>query len=521
MNSSVTKTLLPEVLNLVGASTCLPDAFNIGRVPSQEADVTFDISNFKPGGMLSVDSRRFGFVELTGGSFRRIVARNVFQQLSDFDAAIEACLYLLQDGGTLEVTVPYDLSLEAWGDPSNRRAFNELTFQMLCARMAEDMDAESRFELAALNFIPSAFGVELSKTGMAAEQVARHPRAIAGLSAVLQKVSTSEELDSEPEQAPAAPVQPNPVAAPVAAHPAQPIRDLRPFAGGWENHKDKHCIWVVSPPGYVHSQAFAEVAFTLQCAFEEMGGSAPVVTSMEEFNGRIPIVFGATLLPAEVARLLPAESVIVNLEQVLPGSEWMNNLYISIMQAFPTVDYSERNRKEIARRGLDHVRTLEIGYSDRLTRIEHAPVKDIDVLFYGSMTQRRGELLDAMRAQGLNVVHLFGIYGEERDAAIGRSKVVLNVQHCENGVFEIVRVSYLLANRICVLTEGRPGDPEIAPYRGGLEVAAYDELVSRCVELVADEERRQKLAEEGFRLMSSRPQSMFLRSLIDSMAYAN
>lgn len=32
-----------------------------------------------------------------------------------------------------------------------------------------------------------------------------------------------------------------------------------------------YCIWVVSPPGYVHSHTFDELALGLSCAFRELG----------------------------------------------------------------------------------------------------------------------------------------------------------------------------------------------------------------------------------------------------------
>ena len=41
-----------------------------------------------------------------------------------------------------------------------------------------------------------------------------------------------------------------------------------------------YCIWVVSPPGYVHSQAFSELALILNCAFRALGFHAPIVTNM-------------------------------------------------------------------------------------------------------------------------------------------------------------------------------------------------------------------------------------------------
>lgn len=303
-------------------------------------------------------------------------------------------------------------------------------------------------------------------------------------------------------------------ASPVAVRSAAP--SLRPFEGGWNAHKDRHCIWIVTPQDYIHSHAFDEVALGLHGAFEELGGSAPIVRDMNAFNGRAPIVYGGNLLPAEVIGHLPKDSVIINLEQVSKESTWINERYTSILKSFPVLDYSARNRNNLAERGIGHAGVLEIGYSQRLTQIEHAPVKDIDVLFYGSMNDRRYQIIKSLQDAGLNVVHLFSIYGAERDAAIARAKVVINIHHYEIGVFEIVRISYLLANRICVLTEGNAADPDLEPFAGGLAVAPYENLVERCKTLLADEAERDAIAARGFAAMSGRSQAEMLMSVMNS-----
>ena len=290
---------------------------------------------------------------------------------------------------------------------------------------------------------------------------------------------------------------------------------LQPFPFGWEHHKDRHCVWIVSPNGYVHSRAFEDVALGLHHAFAELGGRAPLVTEPSSWRGRMPIVYGANLLPPESVGWLPRGSILVNLEQVSRESSWINGKYLSLLRQFPVLDYSPRNRRALADLGVAHAGLLGIGYQEKLTRIEHAAEKDIDVLFYGSVNERRHRLLTALKAAGLNVAHLFGLYGAERDAFIARSKVVLNIHHFDAQVFEIVRVSFLLANRVCVLTEGSASDPDIGPYAAGMAVAPFDQLVERCRALVADAGERERLAEAGFSIMKSVSQAEILRQIAD------
>ncbi|MGR9372352.1 glycosyltransferase family 1 protein [Rhizobium leguminosarum] len=295
----------------------------------------------------------------------------------------------------------------------------------------------------------------------------------------------------------------------------QPRRNpLQPFAGGWQAHKDRHCIWIVTPANYNHSHAFDEVALGLQGAFEELGGSAPIVRDMNAFAGRAPIIYGGNLLPAEIVSHLPKDSVVINLEQVSEESIWINSRYTSILKSLPVLDYSPRNRENLAAKGIDHAGVLEIGYSRCLSQIKHAPVKDIDVLFYGSMNERRHHILKTLEQGGLKVAHLFNIYGAERDAAIARSKIVINIHHYASGVFEIVRISYLLANRVCVLTEGDIRDPDLQPFSGGLAVEPYDKMIERCHKLIADTAERDSIAAKGFAAMESRSQAAMLMSVM-------
>ncbi len=293
---------------------------------------------------------------------------------------------------------------------------------------------------------------------------------------------------------------------------------LKAFPGGWAEHAHRHCVWIVSPPDYVHSHAFDEIAEALSGAFSDLGGSAALVREPREFAGRAPIVFGANLIPPGQAGILPPDSIIVNMEQVSSDSEWFGETYTGILKSFPVLDYSPRNCANLQARGITHAETLGIGYHRSLQKIKQQKDKDIDVLFYGSKGDRRAHILNAMQEAGLKVGFLFGVYGAERDAAIARSKIVLNVHHYEAAVFEFVRVFYLLANATCVLTEGRVDDPDLEPYKAGLAVEPYEGLVERAVSLVNNDKERAILAAKGWDIMRRRPLAPILKALIDNQA---
>jgi len=438
----------------------------------------------------------------------------VLEHVPDLVAMMTTCLALLRPGGRFHVSVPYDLSLGAWQDPTHVRSFNERSWLYYTDWFWYLGWHEARFVVDVLDWVLSPVGMALRNAGTPNDVIARTPRAIDSMSVTLRKINLTPEdrvtMDYWREKRRVAETaNKRPALAPAAA-PAEdaPIA----FAGGWEPNKDRYCVWIVTPEGYEHHHAFDDTAFALSEAFAALGGSAPIVHSPQDWAGRTPIVFGAHLLAAVPAIELPSDSVLFNLEQVDAKSFWMNAAYLTLLRRFAVLDYSVANTRALGKAGVAHAKHLPVGYMPGLTRIAPAADADIDVLFYGSLNERRVKILEALRERGLNVVHLFGVYGAARDAAIARAKVVLNLHFYDASIFEIVRVGYLLANAKCVVSEGTDDDPDSAPFRDGLCLCPYEAIVETCVALVADPERREALARRGFALMRGRPQTDLLRA---------
>jgi hypothetical protein len=224
-------------------------------------------------------------------------------------------------------------------------------------------------------------------------------------------------------------------------------------------------------------------------------------------------VLGANLLPAYPLPLA-GDAVLYNLEQVQPGSSWFRTELLDLFRRYAVWDYSRRNVEALAALGIAVARLVPIGYVPELTRIAPAPAPDLDVLFFGSLNPRRIAVIERLRAAGLRAEAVFGVYGAARDALIARAKVVLNVHYYEAKVLEMVRLSYLLANRCCVLSEVSSDREEDAALAGGVAFAAYDDLVARARELVADLALRQRIAQRGFELMRARPAIEYLRAAL-------
>ncbi len=273
-------------------------------------------------------------------------------------------------------------------------------------------------------------------------------------------------------------------------------------------------IVIVRPPGYAHADAFVEVAETLEAGLRALG--IPVARVENEVApGAFNILLGWHLLAEEAAAALPEGTVLYNLEQMDERNRELRERIVRLGRRHTVWDYSPRNAEILREAGLaQEPGMLPIGYAPLLTRIPEAPREDIDVLFYGSINPRRLQILQDLQTAGLKVHQAFGVYGSERDALIARAKVVLNLHYYDSSIFELVRVSYLLANRKAVVAECHTATEVEAFLREGLFLAPYEGLVQACLDAIADEPARRAVAQRGYERMADRSITPLLRPLL-------
>jgi hypothetical protein len=269
----------------------------------------------------------------------------------------------------------------------------------------------------------------------------------------------------------------------------------------------------VTPPGYIHSRCFEEVALGLHEAFATLGYDAPVVTDPRAIRGA-PIVLGCNLLP-QMGLTPPADAILYNLEQITEGSAWINSAYLDLLRRYRVWDYAQRNIEALARVGVIAAHCA-IGYMPALTRIPPADAQDVDVLFVGSVNERRQKVLTDIQRAGKIVKVGHGLYGEARDAHIAAARIVINLHFYESQVLEIVRISYLLANRICVVSE-TGFDPGLdAQLAGAVAFAPYEGLMNTCLDLLDDDGARRAQAADGFAVFSRQSQTPLLKHALET-----
>ena len=266
---------------------------------------------------------------------------------------------------------------------------------------------------------------------------------------------------------------------------------------------------------FPHSMAWWELGELIYYSLKELGFQVSIQHRKMERDCR-NIILGAFILEPEFIKKVPQNSIFINTEQLYlddQKSNWPSDIY-EWARNFETWDYSDKNIEKFLEHGITGVKKLELGYQKELNRIDSSGNQDIDVLFYGSRGERRNKIINDLRAEGLNIKAVFGVYGKERDDLIARSKVILNFHHFNSHIFEIVRVFYLLTNSKAVVGEVNETTSIDKNFLDCIKPASYDELVNACKVLINDKSERHLLESKGFDLFSKIPQIVLISKII-------
>lgn len=150
--------------------------------------------------------------------------------------------------------------------------------------------------------------------------------------------------------------------------------------------------------------------------------------------------------------------ILYQLEQLIPGICWSVSteaLASSLNQFDEVWDYDQGNAGYISSYGVKVSKILPMIYTESLNRVLPNNNPNMDVLFYGSLTSRRCEIIQRVESNPYNLrMHVvLGVFNQELDAAIYGSKIVLNIHAYDSNRQEQVRMFYPLINGRAVVSE--------------------------------------------------------------------
>ena len=215
-------------------------------------------------------------------------------------------------------------------------------------------------------------------------------------------------------------------------------------------------LCVVQPTGYVHALGLLDAALYFRWMFQRLG--AVVHLSKNRLRHRaVNFVFGAHL-GFDPAMRRTHNCVFVNLEQTGPEGAQLHGDYLTLLKTSAVIDYDAGNVSNYATSPEDVplVSFGHAGYMQRCAAMQGLPLaqRPIELLFIGSLNDRRRSLIQRIEAAGVSVTMFDGpMYGPERDAFIAQAKGVLNCHFYESARFEQVRAFQALSLDTPVVSE--------------------------------------------------------------------
>ncbi|QPF73121.1 class I SAM-dependent methyltransferase [Roseateles sp. DAIF2] len=235
-------------------------------------------------------------------------------------------------------------------------------------------------------------------------------------------------------------------------------------------------LCIVQPLGYVHALGFLDQARYYRYQLRRLGAEVSMAKNRLRHDA-VNLVFGAHLgFDAELRRRHAC--IFVNLEQLGEGGARVDPSYLALLRQSAVADYDADNLAAYAAVP-EEVPLLPLLHAPYLADAAVPALEDrpIDLLFFGSMNDRRRALLARIEAQGVTVSQFDGpIYGPERDAFIGQAKAVYNAHFYASSRFEQARVSHCLSLGTPVVAERGPATQPHPAFEDAVHWVRDEEL---------------------------------------------
>lgn len=264
------------------------------------------------------------------------------------------------------------------------------------------------------------------------------------------------------------------------------------------------CI-VISPSAYNYFIDVANVFYETLIKY-----TYNVTIDTKTHDDKINIIFGANTND-EIWNNIPKKSIIVNLEQLYDGSQWLTERYFNLLKNNYVLDYSDKNIDYLKSKGILNIEKINIGYGKSL-EYNLNQNQDIDVLFIGAINERRMKIYNDIilhpKLKSKNILFKSNVWNDEKRDLITRSKIILNIHYYECKILETVRISHLLANKKCVISEESGYSNENEEWNNGLVLCNYNKIVDNIIYYLENDNERIRKEEIGYKYIISKPQDL-------------
>ena len=208
---------------------------------------------------------------------------------------------------------------------------------------------------------------------------------------------------------------------------------------------------------------------------------------------------------------LPQKYIFFNAEP-LCVERWRENLrWTTAMRAAIEVwEYNPRNEPVLTRMDVPF-RHMPFGFAPyyqatfRQNTEGRSLEQDIDVLFVGSLSERRKTVLSRIREAGMRVHTITRsnpAYGHALDELLARAKIVLGIHafsEPQAQIPDLARLDHPLANRLFVIHEKPAGDGDYPGFEDNVTTCDYEAVPSTCAYFLSRPDERRRRAEAAGR----------------------
>lgn len=249
---------------------------------------------------------------------------------------------------------------------------------------------------------------------------------------------------------------------------------------------------------YSNNKAFDDIVGGIVDYVKDNGIQCNIVKDIIEDDEDIYVIFGLNNFTEHSC--LPKNYIAVQLEQSgVPNTNWFTPLYFKLLNgAIEVWDYSIRNVNNLKKHITVPLVYVPLLYMKHLTYEERLVTKkDIDILFMGAMNNRREDILNKLRENGLNVymADTYNLWDEERNNIVKRSKILLNIHYYESAILETTRLSYALSLGECFVVSEPSTDKLLdREYSKFVEFGSnVEEIVKKCKKILEMSEEMLKM----------------------------
>lgn len=228
--------------------------------------------------------------------------------------------------------------------------------------------------------------------------------------------------------------------------------------------------------------ALTEVAICLRDAIRAAGCASEHLSNRVDPEAYSIVLGAAPGVERECPQLDPRRCAVFNFEQFGSTSRIAGPAYRDWLRDWLVLDYHSENVAWLKRENGPAQQAIELPIvpSPALAWGEPVDKKIVDVLFFGSLSERRDRVLRELEQRGLTVERVSGAYAWELAPALRRARLVLNIHFYERALFPVARVLQPVVQGVPVVCESsvfsRLGDWSDS----GIVFADYADLPNVC-----------------------------------------